>query len=218
MEGTSEDEVRATDEVDQAAADAAPSPQVFIGEAWERQPDETSVAWEAFLLYRNLGAKRSNARVAQQLGKSKQLIDRWSSRHKWVRRVEAYEQDQEREYQAELAEARREMARRQAKNAAFFQDAALIALKKKFGDNLQKINAKSMKNGELLKFFIDAAKIERMALGETVEGDAGDLAPAIVNDNDRKPTIPVTFSGRIEGALELLETARARAANGTAES
>ena len=217
MEGTSDNEVRAAEAEDQPAGDAAQKPQAFLGEPWERQPDETAVAWEAFLLYRNLGAKRSNAKVAHQLGKSKQLIDRWSSRHKWVRRVEAYEQDQEREYQAELAEARRAMARRQAANAALFQDAAIKALKAKFGDDLSKINSKSMKNGELIKFFTDAAKIERAALGETVEGDGEDLSPAIVNDNDRKPLIPVTFSGRIEGALELLETARARAANGTSE-
>ncbi len=214
MEGTSEEQVH--DDGEEAAAAGAPAQKHFAGEPWERQPDETSVAWEAFVLYRDMGAKRSNAKVARTLGKSKQLIDRWSSRHKWVRRIEAFEQDQEREYQAELADARRAMARRQAANAAMFQDAALKALRAKFGEDLSKINARSMKNGEVLKFFIDAAKIERAALGQPIEGDGESESPLIVNENDRKPAIPITFSGRIEGAMELLETARARAANGPA--
>lgn len=193
------------------------SPKNFCGEAWERQPTESSVAWEAFLCYRNMGAKRSNAKVARQLGKSKQLIDRWSSHHKWVRRIEIYELEQEREYRLEVAEYRRTMARRQAANALLLQDAALKALKKKFGDDLSKINAKSMKNGEILKYFVDASKIERAAMGETNDGEEDSTPIPISSNDDRKPAIPVTFSGRIEGALELLEAARARANNGTVE-
>lgn len=60
--------------------------------AWYRRPNESHQAFEAFTCYLTLGPDRSNARVAQQLGKSKHLMDRWSKRHEWVIRVTAYEE------------------------------------------------------------------------------------------------------------------------------
>src|SRR5438445_12291331 len=64
---------------------------------WERQPAESSKAFAAFCRYRDLGpADRSTAKVAQKLGRSKTLIDRWSSRWSWVKRVEAWDAEQER--------------------------------------------------------------------------------------------------------------------------
>ena len=41
---------------------------------WERQKGESAQAYEAFVLYRDLGAERSHVKVAQQLGKSLSLI------------------------------------------------------------------------------------------------------------------------------------------------
>lgn len=69
--------------------------------AWERQPGETSRAYEAFCIYRDLGAARSLAKVGELLGKSKALMERWSAAHSWVDRVAALE-------------ARDEMLRREA--------------------------------------------------------------------------------------------------------
>jgi hypothetical protein len=69
--------------------------------AWERQPGETSRAYEAFSAYRDLGSARSLAKVGQLLGKSTGLMERWSAAHSWVDRVAALE-------------ARDEMLRREA--------------------------------------------------------------------------------------------------------
>jgi hypothetical protein len=69
--------------------------------AWERQPGETSRAYEAFSTYRDLGPARSLAKVGQLLGKSTGLMERWSAVHSWVDRVAALE-------------ARDEMLRREA--------------------------------------------------------------------------------------------------------
>jgi hypothetical protein len=69
--------------------------------AWERQPGETSRAYEAFSAYRDLGSARSLAKVGQILGKSKALMERWSAAHSWVDRIAALE-------------ARDEMVRREA--------------------------------------------------------------------------------------------------------
>ena len=39
---------------------------------WERQPTETAKAFYAFTLYRDLGYKRSLAKVRQEYGKGRQ--------------------------------------------------------------------------------------------------------------------------------------------------
>jgi hypothetical protein len=59
--------------------------------AWERQPGETSRAYEASSTYRDLGAARSLAKVGELLGKSTGLMERWSAVHSWVDRVAALE-------------------------------------------------------------------------------------------------------------------------------
>lgn len=76
--------------------------------AWERQENESARAFEAFVLYRDMGAARSLAKVGQVLGKSTALMERWSVAQSWVDRVKALE-------------ARDEMLRREAIEE--FQDA-----------------------------------------------------------------------------------------------
>lgn len=70
---------------------------------WERQERETEKAFEAFRTYRDLGVGKSTAKVAQVLGKTKCLIDRWSSRWNWVERIVAYQS-----YLEELAQKARD--------------------------------------------------------------------------------------------------------------
>ena len=63
---------------------------------WERQEGESAKAFEAFTIYAGLGADRSLRAVAQQLGKSKTLMDRWSSTYGWVARAAEYDADLQR--------------------------------------------------------------------------------------------------------------------------
>ena len=58
---------------------------------WERRKKETQKAWEAFIIYRDSGLKRSHVKVGQELGKSLALMSRWSKRHQWVARCKAYD-------------------------------------------------------------------------------------------------------------------------------
>lgn len=58
---------------------------------WERRDDETPMAYQAFKEYLDQGADRSTAHVARALGKSKTIMDRWSSRHEWVARSRAWD-------------------------------------------------------------------------------------------------------------------------------
>lgn len=59
---------------------------------WERGEGETAKAYEAFRIYRDMGAERSLSRAAEQIGKSVRLLKKWSSTHGWMRRVHAYDE------------------------------------------------------------------------------------------------------------------------------
>jgi hypothetical protein len=59
---------------------------------FERKPDESAKAFEAFSTYLELGPARSLESVGRKVGKSKALMERWSKRHNWVARVETYVQ------------------------------------------------------------------------------------------------------------------------------
>lgn len=64
---------------------------------WSRQPDESGKAFSAFQKYLALDGERSHVRVAGELGKSVQLINRWSRRHGWVERCRAFDSYQHQE-------------------------------------------------------------------------------------------------------------------------
>lgn len=83
----------------------------------QRQPKETAVAFEAFRAYLEMGPSRSVAKVGQALGKSKTLIDRWSSRWDWVERVRAVESSDATAIDSARAAVLAEAAKRQAQQA-----------------------------------------------------------------------------------------------------
>lgn len=58
---------------------------------WERLPSDTDKSYEAFCIYRDMGASRSLEKVSKKLDKSVTLLGRWSSDHNWVDRVSAYD-------------------------------------------------------------------------------------------------------------------------------
>jgi len=57
---------------------------------FEQQKRESNKAFAAFRTYLELGPKRSLATVADKLGKSETLIERWSRKFQWLVRVKAY--------------------------------------------------------------------------------------------------------------------------------
>jgi len=61
---------------------------------WGRHPREGMKAFYAFRLYRDMGYKRSLVKVAKKYApghKILTLIERWSRKYDWVRRVKAYD-------------------------------------------------------------------------------------------------------------------------------
>lgn len=125
---------------------------------WERQSGESAKAWEAFRLYRDAGVDRSVRKTAEALSKSRQLIERWSSDWGWVVRVDAWDKEQDRLHQVELAKQRRAMALRHARIAA--------AMQGKIVERLQAIKPAELSVGQLASWLQVATTVERLALGE----------------------------------------------------
>jgi hypothetical protein len=57
----------------------------------EQLPTESSKAYAAFVVYCGMGSQRSQEAVSQQLAKSRQIISRWSAKHRWQERVRQYD-------------------------------------------------------------------------------------------------------------------------------
>jgi hypothetical protein len=58
---------------------------------WERQAGESIQAYEAFSIYRDMGAERSLRGVQETVKKNFNLIARWSGKHTWVNRARLYD-------------------------------------------------------------------------------------------------------------------------------
>lgn len=155
---------------------------------WDRRQDESSKAYEAFCIYRDMGIQRSLSKVAEKLQKSATLINRWSREKNWVKRAEAWDDEQERiereAAQKEQAKAIREMRKRHSDLA----QAMLI----KSARALARIPDDEIKAGDVSRMVDIASKLERISrgdVGEVIEErDGGQTQPAVtfyMPDNGR---------------------------------
>lgn len=58
---------------------------------WIQQERESGQAYGAFQVYLRLGTTRSIAKAAAKMGKTAQNLENFSTRYRWVERVEAYD-------------------------------------------------------------------------------------------------------------------------------
>lgn len=130
---------------------------------WERLPTEGPEAWEAFTTYRDIGPQRSCEAVAQQVGKGRALMLRWSRTHAWVARCETWDAEIDRVRQSEHMEAVRSMATRHVEIAH--------AMLEKVVARLQTLDVDSLTPHQLARFARDAVTIERLALGQPTAPD-----------------------------------------------
>lgn len=81
-----------------------------MGNIWERLETDTDKSFEAFCIYRDMGANRSLRKVCEKVyGKSTvnlRYIEEWSTTHNWQERVSAYDA-----YTAEKRRKRKEQER-----------------------------------------------------------------------------------------------------------
>lgn len=157
--------------------------------SWERQPKESSQAYQAFDLYLHMGENRSLRKVAQQLGKSSTLICRWSSAWSWQARVRDYENELKRkEFEEELKEAQK-MRKRQIQTA--------VLLQKKAVEALSELDISELAPKDILNFISKGAQLEREMRSET----ANIAAKESGNDNESNSladTIVEAYRKRME--------------------
>lgn len=162
--------------------------KVNTPQPWERREKESTKAYEAFCIYRDMGRERSLSKVAAKLEKSETLMGRWSGEHKWVDRAAKWDDEQdriEREIaQKEQAREIREMRKRHA-------DLAKVMLIKS-AKALARIPDDDIKPGDISRMVDVASKLERISrgdVGEVVEErDGGKATPAVtfyIPDNNR---------------------------------
>ena len=153
-------------------------------EPWERQLNETSRAWEAFAIYRDMGASRSIAKVARELGKNKVVLEKWSTEYDWVKRCAAWDVEKDRVARETQIKDIIEMRQRHASIAKKMLDTADHAL-----DN---IKPDEVSTNEIARLVEIASKLERIARGDAGEvieerdgGEAIDPVQIYIPDNNR---------------------------------
>lgn len=153
-------------------------------EPWERQPGESVKAFGAFALYRDMGTDRSTRKVAQQLGKSVAMIQRWSSSHKWTDRVDAWDAEQDRKARDEHLKEIAKMRSRHIKLA--------VSMLVKAAKGLEKLDPDEMNPNSITRMVDVATQLERLSRGDTTDSieirDGGKSEPAVtfyMPDNGR---------------------------------
>ncbi len=141
---------------------------------WERQPTESAIAFAAFVIFRDLGPRRSLDAASRlhhrkpgqepdqpQTGTKKRKsgqVRLWYKSWNWRARAEAYDAELDRRHRAARETALREMAERHAREAVALQEKALR--------RLQQMQPEELSPVQVLDYFIQAAKLERLSRGE----------------------------------------------------
>lgn len=146
---------------------------------WDRLPDESPPAREAFLKYRDQGAQRSTAKVAHELGKTKALMDRWCSAHAWVERAKAWDAHLEELLEARVEKELDAMAKRHIATARALQDVPVPFLNEltrrlqdgDLEDELKKVPVEKVADtlARLGKVFKVGVDVERIASGQPTD-------------------------------------------------
>lgn len=122
--------------------------------SWDRQPKETAYAYEAFTAYLDL---RSNVKVAERLGRTKDSVDKHAQRYHWPQRLRDYDAYMRRVADESKKKEIEEMNRRQVQQGMLMQKVAT--------DRLQEIikSDESISVKLLVSMIMRGAEMERRA-------------------------------------------------------
>jgi hypothetical protein len=98
--------------------------------AWDRQPHESSKAFDAFTKYRDAAAGRKLQNVAEELHCSGANVRRWAARWNWYARAREWDIHLNQDLQATQIRERKRMAERQAQDGVLLQNIALLEANK----------------------------------------------------------------------------------------
>ena len=128
---------------------------------WERQPGETTKAFQAFQVYRDLGLEEPNSRTvleaARRLGKHRNVLNKWKRLNNWDERCRLFDVEQDR---LRVAERRRQIDRTNQEHIRLAQ-----AMLVKVAQRLQSMKADELTPRDLNTMVEVATKLQRLALG-----------------------------------------------------
>lgn len=127
---------------------------------WERQDGESEKAFEAFVIYRDMGLERTVSAVVKRLEKSRNLLDRWKDRWDWETRAAAYDNYLDREAQKAAIREYKKMNQRHIETAKLLQSKAL--------ESLKSMEQGSLSPKDILAFLTKAVELERVVVKEQV--------------------------------------------------
>jgi hypothetical protein len=136
---------------------------------WDRQPRESSPAFQAFQTYLDLGPSRSLAAVGQKLGKSRSLLSRWSAHWHWQDRLAAYESELGRKAMEAEAEEREEARRYYIRGSRQLADRALLRLLGNEEQGYRPLDVNSLTAADVVRLWEAGLRGERLAHGESTE-------------------------------------------------
>lgn len=135
--------------------------------SYERMDMDTKKSFEAFVLYRNLGAERSSPKVAEMLGKSVGWIERLCAKYRWVERAALWDAELDRRAMRQDLWDKEAAAIRQLRTARLMQDLGNKQLKKhaKMSDDLDD-KTPHMDPDKAAKIAKEGAQLERLIHGD----------------------------------------------------
>jgi hypothetical protein len=132
---------------------------------WFRQAGESDVAYHAFEAYRDLGGKRQQKTVVQQLGKAHAQVSRWANRWSWEVRCKAYDLwRNEQRFREKLEDTKDALDQfeKMGKNLAIRSYNALL---QSFGVDDQGQITSTLSPGDLIRLHVAALDTWKMSLG-----------------------------------------------------
>lgn len=145
---------------------------------WERQEGETTKAFYAFVIYRDLGHNRSISRVHQAYiettSKTRsclRTIGGWSAKYGWVKRAQAYDAYMDGLAREEKVKAAKEMSMRHLTLG--------MAMQQKGAERLQDLDGKDMKVRDAISAIAQGTRLERLIRGEPTERVKGEIVTTI---------------------------------------
>lgn len=164
---------------------------------WERIEHETTEAYADFCCYLNLGPTRTIPKVAELRNKNVKTLWQSSSRYKWVKRAEAYDEHIEQKV--------REVMERKIMQV---KEAALTGAMKMTELGLKKLN--SMKETDLTPREAKEYVRNGLAIVQLISGESEEAKEAVLempNDNDVVVYLPEIDAEVVRDGAEAREKA-----------
>lgn len=167
-------------------------------EPWEKKPDESQRAYDAFARYRD-SEKRSFKAIADSLNCSTQNVWQWSTRHNWKLRCDAYDLHVDQQQRQEFARNRVRMRDRHLAVAQAMLGVAAHGLKE-WQSRIASGGALNLQPEQIAMLTKCATELERSTIG--IDGEHRPTVINILFGTHRYSDEKAGDSGEVEGEVE----------------